>query len=192
MIRLLARVWARPAEALARLRACPAEALARRRVTLGFVFGAVVLWLAQPTSELLARGATLAAAGEALRIWAAGHLEKGREVTRSGPYRWTRHPLYLGSTLIAVGIAVASGSRVAAGVVALYVLTTIPAAMLSEEAHLREKFGGDYDAYLSGQAAPMLRRFSLARARTNREHQTVLGVLIGFALLALKVQLSIR
>ena len=37
-----------------------AVALTRRRVTLGFVFGAVVLWLAQPTWELLMRGAVFA------------------------------------------------------------------------------------------------------------------------------------
>lgn len=166
--------------------------LARWRVGLGFVFGWFVLWLAQPTVELLARGAVVAAAGEALRIWAAGHLEKSREVTRSGPYRWFRHPLYLGSTLIAIGVAVASGRGIVMVVIAVYVLTTIPAAILAEEAHLREKFSGDYDAYKMRQATPMVRRFSLARALANREHQTVLGVLIGFALLALKVQLSIR
>ena len=61
------------------------------------------------------------------------------------------------------------------------------AAIVSEEAHLREKFGGDYAAYAGSQASPMARRFSLARARFNREHHTVLGVAAGFALLALKV-----
>ena len=44
-------------------------------------------------------------AGECLRLWAAGHLEKSKEVTRSGPYRHTRHPLYLGSSIIGIGIA---------------------------------------------------------------------------------------
>lgn len=166
--------------------------LARRRVALGFVLGALVFWLAQPTWELLAIGGVVAAIGEALRIWAAGHLEKSREVTRSGPYRWTRHPLYLGSTLIAAGVALAAGSRPGAAIIAVYVLTTIPAAILSEEAHLREKFGGEYDAYTMHRALPMHRAFSLARARVNREHQTVAGVLAGFALLALKASLSIR
>jgi protein-S-isoprenylcysteine O-methyltransferase Ste14 len=166
--------------------------LARRRVALGFLFGALVWWLARPTWEQLGGGALVALLGEALRLWAAGHLEKSREVTRSGPYRWTRHPLYLGSSLIALGIAVASGSAVVAVLIALYVGTTIPAAIFSEEAHLREKFGGEYDAYRTRQSAPMLRRFSLARARGNREHHTVAGVFLGFALLALKVALSIR
>ena len=51
-----------------------ARALARRRVLLGFVFGAVAVWLAHPTPRTLAIGAAIAACGEALRIWAAGHL----------------------------------------------------------------------------------------------------------------------
>jgi protein-S-isoprenylcysteine O-methyltransferase Ste14 len=159
-------------------------------VALGFALGAVVLWLAQPTPQSLAYGAVFAAIGEAVRLWAAGHLEKSREVTRSGPYRFTRHPLYLGSSLIAAGIAVASASVAVAALVALYVCTAIPAAIFSEEAHLREKFGGEYDAYKARQAPPMARRFSLARARVNREHLTIGGVVLGFALLVARAWLQ--
>jgi protein-S-isoprenylcysteine O-methyltransferase Ste14 len=165
--------------------------LARWRVPLGFLFGVLVLWLAQPTSALLVRGALFALAGESLRVWASGHLEKSREVTRSGPYRWTRHPLYLGSSLIALGVAIASGSWPVAALIAVYVLTTIPAAILSEEAHLRQKFGGEYDAYRTSQSTPMVRRFSVSRALFNREHHTIAGVVAGFALLALKLALSL-
>jgi protein-S-isoprenylcysteine O-methyltransferase Ste14 len=74
--------------------------LARWRVFLGFVFAAIVLWLATPGPRTFAAGAAIAILGEALRLWAAGHLEKSKEVTQSGPYRYTRHPLYLGSSLI--------------------------------------------------------------------------------------------
>jgi protein-S-isoprenylcysteine O-methyltransferase Ste14 len=169
-----------------------AEALARRRVTLGFICGALVLWLAQPSWRSLVIGACVAGCGEATRLWAAGHLEKSREVTRSGPYRWTRHPLYLGSSVLALGVAIASASLVAAVIIAIYVGTTIPAAMVAEERHLREKFGGEYDAYAARRTIPIARTFSLTRARLNREHHTVAGVVIGFALLALKMQLSMR
>ena len=165
--------------------------LARWRVTLGFVFGAVVLGLAQPTWLSLAWGAAVALVGEAIRVWSAGHLEKSREVTRSGPYAWTRHPLYLGSSIIAAGIAVASNSVLVGGLIGIYVGTFIPAAIRAEEAHLREKFGGDYDAYVEQSAEPMRRSFSLSRALGNREHHTIIGVLISLAILALKVRLSI-
>ena len=164
-----------------------ARRLARRRVASGFVLGALVWWLAEPTWRSIGFGAAIAVVGELLRLWAAGHLEKSREVTRSGPYRWTRHPLYAGSSIIATGLAVASASALAAVIIAVYVLTTIPAAIVSEEAHLLEKFGGEYDRYKSREAPPMKRRFSLARARLNREHHTMGGVLIGLTLLAAKI-----
>ena len=91
-------------------------------------------------------------------MWAAGHLEKSREVTRSGPYRFTRHPLYLGSSVIGPGYChCVQRAAVVAALIALYLASTIPAAMRAEEAHLREKFGGGYDAYASRTAVPMAR-----------------------------------
>ena len=166
--------------------------LARWRVPLGFVFAVVVLWLAQPTPTTLIAGAAVAFIGEAIRVWAAGHVEKSREVTRSGPYQYTRHPLYLGSSIIGVGIAVASGRAMVAALVLAYLAATIGAAIRAEEAHLREKFGGEYDAYAARQAPPMQRTFSVNRALANREHHTIAGLLIALALLALKVGYSIR
>lgn len=168
-----------------------AERIARRRVTLGFILAAVVLWVAQPSWRSLAIGAMVAAVGEAVRIWAAGHVEKSREVTRSGPYRFTRHPLYLGSSIIGVGIAIASGRPIVAAVVLIYLAITITAAIRAEEAHLRDKFGGEYESYVQRLAPPMRRSFSAARALANREHHAVAGLLTALALLALKVQLSI-
>ncbi|MDP2389935.1 MAG: isoprenylcysteine carboxylmethyltransferase family protein [Acidobacteriota bacterium] len=161
--------------------------LARFRVFLGFVFAALVLWLASPTPYSLLVGAAIAVMGECLRLWAAGHLEKSKEVTRSGPYRYTRHPLYLGSSIIGIGIAVASNHLVVAAIVVVYMALTLTAAMRSEEAHLREKFGDAYDAYAEKRAAPMDRPFSWSRAIGNREHHTMLGLATGLALLAMKM-----
>jgi protein-S-isoprenylcysteine O-methyltransferase Ste14 len=169
-----------------------AQRIARWRVTLGFVFAAVVLWLASPTGTTLLIGAVVALVGEAIRVWAAGHVEKSREVTRSGPYRFTRHPLYLGSSIIGVGVAIASGSLIVAAIVIGYLATTITAAIRAEEAHLRDKFGGEYDAYAARQAPPMIRSFSVKRALANREHHTIAGLVIALLLLALKVGYSIR
>lgn len=161
--------------------------LARWRVFLGFVFAALVLWLATPTRSSLLLGAAIAVMGECLRLWAAGHLEKSKEVTRSGPYRHTRHPLYLGSSIIGTGIAVAAHHVVVAAIVIGYMLLTLTAAMRSEEAHLREKFGDAYDAYAEKRAAPMDRPFTWPRARGNREHHTMIGLAVGLALLAMKL-----
>ena len=160
--------------------------IARRRVASGFVLGALVLWLAEPTVATLAIGTAIAAVGELVRLWAAGHLEKGREVTSSGPYAITRHPLYVGSSLIAIGVAVASARAVVAIAVAAYIVVTITAAIRTEEAQLTERFGGQYPAYREGQGPAAIRRFSIQRAMRNREYRALLGLVAALALLAWK------
>ena len=160
--------------------------IARFRVTIGFIAGVVVLWLAEPTWWTLGVGGFVAVMGEAVRIWAAGHLEKGREVTTSGPYAFSRHPLYVGSSLIGVGLAIASASAIVAVLVLAYLAVTLTAAIRTEEAHLTEKFGAAYPDYRAGRAPGESREFSFARARRNREYRAVAGLLVAFALLALK------
>src|SRR5438874_8473906 len=114
--------------------------LARLRVALGFVFGALVLILAPPNRASIAVGMAVSACGEAIRIWAAGHLQKSREVTVSGPYRWSAHPLYVGSSLMGIGLAIACASVPVALLIAIYLVTTLTAAISSEEAYLRRTF----------------------------------------------------
>jgi protein-S-isoprenylcysteine O-methyltransferase Ste14 len=163
--------------------------VARLRVTIGFLCGALAIWLAHPTARSLWAGAIVALAGEAMRIWAAGHLEKGREVTTSGPYAWTRHPLYLGSTLIGVGLGVASASVVVGALVVAYLAITLTAAVRTEEAHLTDKFGETYPAYRAGKSDTAARRFSLERAVRNREYRAVAGLLVVLAVFAWKAHL---
>jgi protein-S-isoprenylcysteine O-methyltransferase Ste14 len=160
--------------------------LARRRVAIGFATAVAAIWLATPTPRSLAVGAAVAVVGEAIRIWAAGHLEKGREVTVSGPYRLTRHPLYAGSTIIGIGFAIVSASVVVGVLVLAYLGITLSAAIATEEAHLTQKFGSAYPAYREGHAPEVTRRFSLARAMRNREHRAMIGMAAALALLTLK------
>jgi protein-S-isoprenylcysteine O-methyltransferase Ste14 len=157
--------------------------LARLRVALGFVFGVLALVLAQPTARSLTIGMSIAAAGELLRIWAAGHLRKSREVTVSGPYRWLPHPLYVGSSVMGVGLAIAASSALVAVLIAVYLIATLTAAIKSEEAFLRRTFGEQYDLYRSGvtakrreRGAESRRRFSLQQAIANREYRAVIGL----------------
>ena len=167
--------------------------LARMRVALGFVFGVLVLILAQPSARSIAIGMTIAACGEALRIWAAGHLRKSREVTVSGPYRWLPHPLYVGSSVMGVGLAIAANSVVVAVLVAVYLAATLTAAIKSEEAFLRRTFGEQYDLYRSGveakrreQSAASRRPFSLEQAMANREYRALAGLIVTVLLLIWK------
>jgi protein-S-isoprenylcysteine O-methyltransferase Ste14 len=166
------------------------KTIARRRVALGFVSATVMFVLARPTWESWGAGLLVAAAGECLRIWSAGHLEKGREVTRSGPYRFFGHPLYAGSMVIAIGVAIAARGALPALLAGLYMGVTVAAAMQVEEAQLREAFGTVYDDYRASRAETVARRFSAARALRNREHRAVAGLALGFALLALKITAS--
>lgn len=162
------------------------RSIARLRVTIGFITGIAVLWFARPTLRSLVMGAIVAMIGEGVRIWAAGHLEKGREVTTSGPYAFTRHPLYLGSTIIGVGLAIACGRFVVAALVLAYLAITLTSAIATEEAHLTEKFGAAYPDYREGRVAAQPRRFSIARAMRNREYRAIAGLLLVMAVLAWK------
>lgn len=159
--------------------------LARFRVFVGFLFGALVLWLSHPTAGTVVSGTLVAGVGEGIRIWAAGHLHKSREVTASGPYRWFSHPLYLGSTVMGIGLAVASGRVLVGAVIAVYLIVALTIAAKSEEAFLRRAFGDQYERYRSG-AADGSRRFSWAQVKANHEHRALIGFLAAVALLALK------
>lgn len=178
-------------ERLARLRARLPETLARRRVPLGFVFGALVLWLARPTRATLVAGVAIAGIGEGLRFWAAGHLSKSREVTSSGPYRWLAHPLYVGSSVMGAGLAVASRSVTVAALIAIYLVAALTAAIRSEEAFLRRSFGDRYDRYRRASVRGLVeadtgRSFSLQQAIANREHRAAIGLVVALLLLLWK------
>jgi hypothetical protein len=160
--------------------------LARRRVPIGFACAAIAYWLAQPSRASLIAGLAVALPGEALRVWAAGHLDKGREITRSGPYRWVRHPLYLGSAILGVGFIAAARSWTVAVLVGAYLALTLVAAIRAEEAALDARFGGAYADYRDGRAAPVDRPFRVARVMANREYRAVAGLVAGFALLVVR------
>src|SRR5437868_9274998 len=133
------------------------ERIAQSRIHIGLACGALAFVFARSTPASILAGSLIALPGEALRFWASGHLEKGREVTRSGPYRFVRHPLYLGSAVMGAGFIVAAHSWWATLIAVGYVTLTYVAAMRTEEAALEARFGGEYAAYRAGQAAPVSR-----------------------------------
>jgi hypothetical protein len=168
--------------------------LARRRVSLGFIVGAAVLWLATPTRSSLLVGGAVAALGEALRIWAAGHLNKSREVTSSGPYRWFAHPLYVGSSVMGAGVAVASGRAIVVLLVAGYLASTIIAAVRHEETFLLVQFGARYESYRRGAVGRLDHeasgRYRWSRVIANREYRAAAGFVLAILLLFLKARYS--
>ena len=161
---------------------------ARFRVPIGFLCAAVALALVRPSWPSWWIGLALAAAGELLRVWAAGHIEKGREITRSGPYRFVRHPLYAGSTMIGAGFALASRSPIVWALTVLYLGITLTAAIRLEERTLDARFSGEYSAYRAGLAAPIVRPFSWARVTANREYRAMTGVVVAFVWLLVRIR----
>lgn len=176
----------------------------RWRVPLGFVCAAIFLVLSRPRPLTLAIGAVIALPGLVLRAWATGHLRKNDALAVTGPYAYTRNPLYLGSFLIGVGFTIASGRFVLGFLFAALFLGIYVPVMRVESATLAELFGESYERYLN--AVPLfLPRFSPYRDRTKdrprfdpslykryREYQAAMGLVIAWALLALKAFISSR
>lgn len=152
----------------------------------------MVLWLARPTPLSLALSLPWVATGEALRVWASGHIEKTRRLATGGPYAHTRNPLYVGSLLLALGVAVASANAWAALLLALYLLAFYPSVMKEEAAFLQAKFPAEYAEWTRAvplflprlrPAGPRASLFEGARVRANREWRTALALPLILALL---------
>ncbi len=115
--------------------------VARRiRVPLGFAFAVLYFWLARPTWRSIALGAIVFVPGLLVRALASGHVQKNEALATSGPYAYTRNPLYLGSLLIGVGFAIAARSWwVGVVLVVMFFAIYLP-VIRGEEAYLRQRF----------------------------------------------------
>lgn len=170
------------------------QRVARRiRVPLGFAFAALFLWLARPTWWSMLSSLPLVLMGLWLRGYAAGYVRKNAELTVTGPYAYTRNPLYLGSLAIALGFAAASGRWAVPIVLAVLFLTIYIPTILSEEAFLRREFPG-FEAYAAKvprllprlSAASLggsLGKFSIERYRHHREYNSAMGAAAIYAAL---------
>lgn len=171
--------------------------VARRiRVPLGFAFAVLYFWLARPTWRSLALGAVLIGPGLLIRALASGHVRKNEALATSGPYAYTRNPLYLGSLLIGIGFAVASRSWwVGAVLVVMFFAIYIP-VIRGEEQFLREKFP-KFEDY-ARRVPRMLPRivpatgdqdggFSLELYMKHREWNALLGSVLLIGALILKM-----
>jgi len=117
------------------------QKIARRvRVPLGFAFAVVYLWLAHPAVRSIVAGTCLIIVGLLIRALASGHVKKNEELTITGPYAYTRNPLYLGSLVLAVGFVVASQSWIIATIAAVLLFTIYLPVIRGEEDFLRSQF----------------------------------------------------
>jgi protein-S-isoprenylcysteine O-methyltransferase Ste14 len=168
----------------------------RLRAPSGFLLVAAFAYWSAPNAESLAWGVAVSIMGLALRGWAAGHLAKNQNLATSGPYAHTRNPLYIGTLLVAAGLAIASRQPgLAVLFAAAFALVYLPAIEL-EEQHLRKLFP-EYADY--ARRVPRLglrlgaggsQSFRFALYRKNEEYKAAAGLLAGMALLAYKVILG--
>ena len=177
----------------------------RARVPLGFVVAAVFLVFADPKPKTLAWGLVLVLPGLWLRGYAAGYVKKNAELTRTGPYAYTRNPLYLGSMGIAFGIAIAAGKLWLGILLAVMFLAIYVPVILSEETFLRATFAG-FDEYARRvpRLLPRLTaarfsesnigigRFSAERYRHHREYNALMGAAAIYAALILRMLISLH
>ena len=171
-----------------------ADAVARLRVPSGFLIVLVFAWFSHPTVESLLWGVPVSLAGLALRAWAAGCLAKNRELATGGPYAYTRNPLYIGTLLVAAGLAIASRSLGLALLFAVVFLFVYLPVIQNEEQHLRKIFPG-YQAYADRVPAlvPKLATaqtgssFRWSLYKKNQEYQAGAGFLLGLLYLLWKI-----
>jgi len=174
----------------------------RWRVRAGYPLAILYWWLARPSYRSILIGAVIAIIGLAVRASAAGHLRKIQALTTTGPYAWTRNPLYLGSAIMAAGFAVAGNSWWSALVLIVYFCAFYPAVMRNEESELRERYGDAFTAYASrvplffplpprrsSEHTSASSGFSFAQYRRNREYQAALGVFGALFLVWLRMKL---
>jgi protein-S-isoprenylcysteine O-methyltransferase Ste14 len=163
-----------------------ADFVARLRVPCGFLLVAAFAWFSHPDARSLVYGLPVSPLGLALRAWAAGHLAKDRTPASSGPYAYTRNPLYLGTLLVAAGLAMAARSLGLGALFALVFLCIYLPAIQLEQQHLRSLFP-EYAAYAARvpallprmTAAGMPRAFQPELYRKNREYQAAAAFLAG-------------
>jgi len=172
--------------------------IARRiRVPTGFLFAGVYLWLAKPTPDSLLLGCVPVVIGLIVRGLASGHVKKNEELTTTGPYAYTRNPLYLGSLILAIGFVIASRNWVVAAIAfALLVIIYLP-VIRSEEQFLRSRFA-EFEEY-ARRVPRIIPRFSPYRNSQNsfdqhlywkhREYNATLGAGLLIAALLAKIYL---
>jgi protein-S-isoprenylcysteine O-methyltransferase Ste14 len=165
----------------------------RIRVPLGFIFAIVFIIFAKPTIISLIAGAAVAYVGVLIRAWASGHIRKAKKLAVSGPYAYTRNPLYVGSFIMGVGITIAAGVWWLAILFAVLFLGIYLPVMRVEIGDMRRIFGAEFDDYEKNVPlfVPRLtkwkdsgERFDFQLYLQYREYRAAIGVAVVIALLA--------
>lgn len=169
------------------------------RVRAGFISIVAAVILAKPHLPSLLTGLGICIIGLIIRVWASGHLRKEKELTMSGPYRFTRNPLYLGNLVIGASVVVASRSWWVVAIFGAYFLLFYPIAIKKEKERMKDLFPGEYDEYRkkaplffpSLRPLPSLKKnkFSWKLFWKNKEWRALSGAALFWLALTLKMLL---
>jgi protein-S-isoprenylcysteine O-methyltransferase Ste14 len=170
----------------------------RWRVPLGFLCAAVFLFFARPTPVMLAVGAGVSILGLAIRAWASGHIRKNAQLATSGPYAFTRNPLYFGSFLLGLGFTIASGQWLLALLFAALFIGIYLPVMRVEASTMAQLFGSEFETYRAGvplffprltpyrQSDSVAVKFDGSLYLRYREYRAALGLVVAWGLLLIK------
>jgi protein-S-isoprenylcysteine O-methyltransferase Ste14 len=173
------------------------DLFARIRVPAGFLLAGFYFYFSRPTWRSLFVGGSIAFLGLLLRAWATGHLRKNDQLAVTGPYAFTRNPLYFGSFLIGIGFSLAGADPLVLVVFLASFATLYGPIMQMEMDHVRDLFSKEYTEYQKRVPLffpclwPRQRptgKFSFQQYLKNREYQALLGFLAAVSLLVLKIQ----
>lgn len=168
----------------------------RWRVPLGFLCAALFIVFAHPRPVTLLIGALVSVVGLLIRAWASGHIQKNSKLATSGPYAYTRNPLYLGSFILGLGFTIAAGRWWLGLLFALLFLGIYFPVMRVESATMGQLFGDDFRNY--SQAVPLFfprpipyrspenTVFDPSLYLRYREYRAGLGLLVAWGLLVFK------
>jgi len=167
--------------------------LYRWRVRAGLVFLPALILVARPRPASVIAGVAVCVLGLLIRAWAAGHIKKEKELAVSGPYRYTRNPLYLGNFFLGLGVGIGTDSWAGLIIFAVYFLAFYPPVILEERERMKRLFPAAYEDYRKKIPIffPTLRpypaapgaKFSAAQYRKNHEQRALVGSGIIWAIL---------
>ncbi|MHC4469409.1 MAG: methyltransferase family protein [Planctomycetota bacterium] len=171
------------------------------RMLVAALFAAALLYLAEPVRPaFLGAGTAVASLGLLIRIWGVGHLHKNKELATGGPYAFVRHPLYVGTFCVMVGLGLMAETPwvlyglLPVGVV-VFLVYYAPKKERVESARLAKRFGEDFERYRSAVRGYIPRvtpyphrqgRWQLDGIFENREYLITVSVLFGFAVIYAK------
>jgi hypothetical protein len=169
----------------------------RWRVRLSYPCAILVLWFAHPTPRSILWGTPIGLLGLFIRACAAGHLHKQQVLTVTGPYAYTRNPLYFGSAILTIAAALATHSWISAVILCAYFALFYSIVMRREETELRQHHGTAFDEY--ARSVPLFfprltaaklsfasaGSFSFAQYKKNHEYQAAVGFVLLLATLLL-------